>query len=167
MCRNASLVFLTAVALLACGGDDAPPAGTPARPGGGERPAPAGAAAAGQDTADAEEGSTGLVRETFVYRGAGRDPFISLLKSGDVRPLVEDLRVTAITYNQAYPGNSVATLRDTSQVPPRRYTVRVGDQLGRLRIVDIRQREVVVVFDEFGVERQEVLRLLARRQEEE
>jgi hypothetical protein len=153
--------------LVACGGNDGAPAGAPPReppPQESSRGAPAGQEEGQADTAEA---STGLVRETFTFRGAGRDPFVSLLKSGDVRPLAGDLRVTSIAYNEQYPGNSVAVLRDTSQAPERRYTVRVGDRMGRLRIVQIRQREVVVVFDEFGVERQEVLRLLVRRQEEE
>ncbi len=32
-----------------------------------------------------------LVREVFSYEGGGRDPFLSLLKSGDIRPLLSDL----------------------------------------------------------------------------
>lgn len=104
------------------------------------------------------------MRETFSYRGGGRDPFESLLRSGAVRPLLEDLRVTTITYNHQYPSNSVAVLRDMAE--NKTYTVRVGDQLGRLRVARIREEEVVVVFDEFGVERQEVLRLRRRGQED-
>jgi hypothetical protein len=46
----------------------------------------------------------------------------------------------------------------------KRYTVRVGDELGRLRITAIRQDEVLVMIEEFGVERQSSLRL-RRRQE--
>lgn len=165
--RRSHWHWIAAAALLAaCGGEEAPPPGTPAaQPSAGGQPAAGGAAPAQpqQDTAQAGE-ETQLLRETFAYRGAGRDPFVSLLRSGDVRPLVDDLRVTTINYNIQYPGNSVAVLRDQSQ--GKRYTVRVGDRVGRLRIVQIRQKEVVVTYDEFGVERQEVLRLLDRRQED-
>jgi len=38
-----------------------------------------------------------LVREVFSYEGGGRDPFLSLLKSGDIRPLLSDLRLVAST----------------------------------------------------------------------
>ena len=34
-----------------------------------------------------------LVREVFSYEGGGRDPFLSLLRSGDIRPLLSDLRL--------------------------------------------------------------------------
>ena len=109
MCRNDVLLCALAVAFLACGGGDEPPAGLPAQqPVQGPASAPettaVAAVAPDQDTASADTTrvNTGLVRETFVYRGAGRDPFVSLLRSGEVRPLVEDLRVTAITYTEAY-----------------------------------------------------------------
>jgi hypothetical protein len=75
---------------------------------------------------------------------------------------MEDLRVTSITYNPRYPSASVAVLRDTTV--NKRYTVRVGDEVGRLRIAEIRQREVLVIIEEFGVEQQRTLRL-RRRQE--
>lgn len=152
----------------ACGGGGeaapaaAPPAGPAATP---SETAPAAAQDTTQpDSAQQTAGETQLMRETFNYRGAGRDPFQSLLRTGAVRPLLEDLRVTTITYDATYPANSVATLRDTQE--GKRYVVRSGDQLGRLRVVQIRENEVVVVFDEFGVERQEVLRLRGRGQED-
>jgi hypothetical protein len=104
-----------------------------------------------------------LVREVFSYTGSGRDPFASLLRSADVRPLIEDLRVTAINYDSRYPGGSVAVLRDTTL--NQRYTVRVGDELGRMRVVDINADEVLVLIEEFGVARQMSIRL-RRRQEE-
>jgi hypothetical protein len=139
----------------ACGGDETPAAGTPAV----EPPPPAVEGAVAEETAQSEQ----LVREVFSYRGSGRDPFMSLLRSGDVRPLVEDLRVTAINYDARYPGGSVAVLRDTTV--NKRYTVRVGDELGRLRVVEINPDEVMVTIEEFGVERQMALRLRRRREE--
>jgi hypothetical protein len=102
------------------------------------------------------ENQTELMREVFAYRGAGRDPFQSLLQSGDVRPLIEDLRVTSIAYDPRYPTNSVAVLRDT--IANQAYSVRVGDALGRLTIAEIHPGEVVVTITEFGSERQEILR---------
>ncbi len=176
--RFAWVALATGIAVMACGGgDDRPAPGTPPPEGAAARPAtqPAAGAAAAQPVAVAERGQTAaggaqqpaaaaqaaagegtLVRETYSYRGSGRDPFISLLRSGDVRPLIEDLRVTSITYNPRYPGSSVAVLRELGG---KRYTVRVGDELGRLRITDIRAYEVVAIVEEFGVERQTVLRL--------
>ena len=143
--------------LAACGGgDEVPAAGAPAV----EPPPPTAGAPAGEQ---APLGETQLLREVFSYQGSGRDPFLSLLRSGDVRPLFEDLRVTVITFDARYPGGSIAVLRDTAE--NRRYTVRVGDELGRLRIVSIQPDAVVVAVDEFGYERQMELRL-RRRQEE-
>jgi hypothetical protein len=127
--------------------------------------APATPAPGGQAAADvaALEDPTVLQREVFNYRGSGRDPFISLLRSGDVRPLFEDLRVTAINFDPRYPGGSVAVLRDTTM--QKRYTVRVGDELGRLRVTAIGTEAVQVTMEEFGVERQMSLRLRGRREE--
>jgi hypothetical protein len=108
-------------------------------------------------------GETELLREVFSFRGSGRDPFVSLLESGEVRPLVQDLRITAITYDPRYPAASVAVLRDT--IVNQAYSVRVGDELGRLRVVEITPGQVVLVLSEFGSERQVVLRQRRRRQE--
>jgi len=162
------------VALLvaACGGaEEVPPAGQPAV----EPPPPTGAAsetavsAAGTPAAvgavggqDTTAVSLELSREVFSYRGSGRDPFISLLKSGDVRPLPRDLRVVGITFDPRYPQRSVAVLHDMSDL--RRFTVRPGDVIGRIRIVEVRASEVIAVVQEFGVDRQVVLPL-RRRQE--
>jgi hypothetical protein len=104
-----------------------------------------------------------LSREVFAYRGAGRDPFLSLLKSGAAKPLPGDVQVRGITFDPRYPQRSVATLQDTTDM--RRYTVRVGDVIGRIRIAEIRANEVVAVVQEFGVDRQMVLPI-RRRQED-
>lgn len=164
------LAVTVGLAATACGGgNDRPAPGTPPPETASPQPAtPAGEAGAGEGVAQPRPagpaagaqaqpaGEAALVREAYSYRGSGRDPFISLLRSGDVRPLVEDLRVTSITYNPRYPGSSVAVLRELGG---KRYTVRVGDELGRLRISEIRPYEVVAIVEEFGVERQTVLRL--------
>ena len=143
------ILALSTALCFACGGEEpaaqAPPAGAP------------GAAAEQQgDSAAATESRAELMREVFSYRGTGRDPFLSLLQSGDVRPLIEDLRVTSVAYDPRYPTASVAVLRDT--IANETYAVRVGDELGRLRIAEILPFEVVIVITEFGSERQEILR---------
>lgn len=160
--------LIAVIWLLACGGgQEAPPPGTPAAepPPPQEGGAPAEAIAAGdttvQDTAAPGQG-TGLVREVFSYRGAGRDPFQSLLASGEIRPLIEDLRLMTVVYDARYPARSVAVLRDASV--NKRYDVRVDDELGRLRVIEIRPNEVVFMQEEFGVQRQVSL-ALRRRQE--
>ncbi|HKI96647.1 MAG TPA: hypothetical protein VJ992_15260 [Gemmatimonadales bacterium] len=162
MARNNQMtVLVVALALAACGGPSTPAAGTPAKP---LPPPPTGqtatAAAAAADTADTSANQTGLTREVFAYRGAGRDPFLSLLRSGDVRPLPGDVRVVGIAYDARYPQRSVATIRDTTS--GKRYVVHVSDTIGRMRIREIRQSAVVAQLEEFGVERQIVLPLRRR-----
>jgi hypothetical protein len=103
-----------------------------------------------------------LSREVFSYEGGGRDPFISLLRSGDVRPLLSDLKLVSVLHDGRYPARSVAVLRDVTN--RKAYRVRSGDFLGRLRVTAIRPREIVFTVQEFGFERQETLAL--RTQEE-
>jgi len=125
------------------------------------------ATAAGQQRdsaarADTTPPSSSLQREVFAYEGGGRDPFLSLLKSGDVRPLINDLRLTTIVYDGRFAARSVATLRDITN--RKIYRVKTGDIVGRLKVTQIRPREVVFTVQEFGFERQETLSL--SRQEE-
>ena len=98
-----------------------------------------------------------LIREVFAYEGGGRDPFMSLLKSGDVRPLISDLRLTTVVYDGRFASRSVAVLRDITN--RRIYRVKTGDIIGRLKVTQIRPREVVFTVQEFGFERQETLSL--------
>lgn len=94
-------------------------------------------------------------REVYSYPGsARRDPFASLLESGDIRPMLQDLQVVAITLG-ATERQSVATLKDASTNEI--YRVRVGSVFGRMRVTAIRQREIAVAIDEFGNTRQETL----------
>ena len=158
-----SAPWLTAALLVAaCGGaEEAPPRGQPAA----ELPPPTGepaAVAADTGVQGAAVGPLEISREVFAYRGSGRDPFISLLRSGDVRPLPQDLRLVGVTFDPRYPQRSVAVLHDVSDL--RRFTVRPGDVIGRIRIVEVRATEVIAVVQEFGVDRQVVLPL-RRRQE--
>ncbi len=157
-----SVLLSAGLALAACGGGAEQPAAATeqaATPAAG----PAAVQQAAPDTTAQAAPSMDLSREVFAFRGTGRDPFLSLLKSGDVRPLPQDVRVTGITFDPRYPQRSVATLQDTTY--GRRYTIRVGDVIGRIRIVEIRATEVVAVVEEFGVDRQLVLPV-RRRQED-
>ena len=116
-------------------------------------------AAAQQDTArtDSAPAPQALLREVFAYEGGGRDPFMSLLRSGDVRPLMSDLKLTTIVYDARYAARSVAVLRDITN--RRIYHVKTGDIIGRLKVTQIRPREIVFTVQEFGFERQETLSL--------
>jgi hypothetical protein len=96
------------------------------------------------------------MREVFSYQGGTRDPFQTLVTSSDVRPTIEDLRIATIAYDPRG-GNSVVVIREAGN--PRVHRLRRGDQIGRLRVVQIRQYEVVFQVEEFGFERQEVLSL--------
>jgi len=102
-------------------------------------------------------GGTTLVREVYSYEGGGRDPFVSLLKSGDIRPLLSDLRLVGIYYDSRYPARSVAVLRDVTNA--KIYRVKPASILGRLKVTTIRPREIVFTVQEFGFERQETLSL--------
>ena len=123
---------------------------------------PAAPPAAPGDSARPDSGSIALVREVFAYEGGGRDPFMSLLKSGDVRPLIADLRLVSVLFDGVYPSRSVAVLRDV--LTQKRYRVKTGDIVGRLKVTQIRPREVVFTVQEFGYERQQTLQL-AKREE--
>jgi hypothetical protein len=98
-------------------------------------------------------------REVYAYPGAGRrDPFLSLLKSGDLRPMLSDLRLVTVLYDPTG-CNSVAILRDLSTKD--QYRVKVGQQLGRMRVAQIQPKQVVFTINEFGYSRQETLALAA------
>jgi hypothetical protein len=95
-----------------------------------------------------------IYREVFDYEAGGRrDPFASLLGTGEIRPIINDLRVTSILFDPS--GSSVAVLRDLTS--SEQYRVRVGQTIGRLRVVAIRQRSVTFAIEEFGFSRQETL----------
>jgi hypothetical protein len=104
----------------------------------------------------AENPEPAFQRETFRYERSGRrDPFVSLMNSDDLRPLITELRVTSIAYSEK--GGSVAILRDLGT--KEQYRVRVGESLGRMRVSRISQRSIVFTIEEFGFSRQETLAL--------
>lgn len=123
-------------------------------PGGAAAPASPAVATAAPSAATAE---ITIQREVFDYVGSGRrDPYKSLMSTSDVRPLLSDLKLTAVAFDPDG-DNSVAILRDSNSKA--QYRVRVGQQLGRLRVSVIRQKSVQFTLDEFGFNRQETLRL--------
>ncbi len=94
-------------------------------------------------------------RETYSYAGTGRrDPFVSLMNSEELRPLYQDLKLVAVAFDPTG-RNSVAVLRDvTSKM---QYRVKVGQELGRMRVASISEKSVVFGIEEFGYSRQETL----------
>ena len=102
-------------------------------------------------------------RETFAYSGGSRDPFASLLDLASAGPELPDLILVGIYQDLAYNSNSIAVLRDRTN--NHRFKLRVGDQLGRLRVAQIRQKDVVFIVEDFGFERQETLSLSKREEQ--
>ncbi len=105
---------------------------------------------------DTTGGKVEYRREVFHYTGGSRDPFQTLITSGGVGPGINDLRVVSITYDPTY-GRSVAIVIETKG--ERIHRLHRGDTIGRLRVLQIRQYEVVFQIEEFGFERQAVLTL--------
>jgi len=102
-------------------------------------------------------GEVSLNREVFSYdAGARRDPFVSLMRSGELRPMLSDLRLVTVLYDPTG-RNSIAVMHDLSTKD--QYRVRVGQTLGRMRVAQIQPRQVVFTVEEVGFSRQEALAL--------
>jgi hypothetical protein len=115
------------------------------------------AVAVGPNGVENDAAELTFVRETFSYAGQGRrDPFVSLLANGELKPMITDLRLVAVAYD-ASGRNSVAIMRDVNT--KQQYRVRPGQTLGRMRVASIRQKQVLFTIEEFGYSRQEVLAL--------
>ena len=97
-------------------------------------------------------------RETYAYPGIGRrDPFVSLMNTEELRPLLGDLKLVAVALDPTG-RNSVAVLRDMGT--KEQYRVKVGQEIGRMRVAAIRVKEVVFGIEEFGYSRQETLAMM-------
>jgi hypothetical protein len=103
-----------------------------------------------------------MSRETFSYGGAARDPFNSLLNMAKSGPELADLQLVGIYQNLRRHEGSVAVFREKEG--GKRHKLHAGDQVGRSRLVQIRDRDVVFMIEDFGFERQETLSL--RKQED-
>ena len=98
-------------------------------------------------------------RESYAYPGAGRrDPFVSLMNTEELRPLLGDLKLVAVALDPTG-RNSVAVLRDMST--KEQYRVKVGQEIGRMRVAAIHAKDVVFGIEEFGYSRQESLAMTA------
>jgi hypothetical protein len=103
------------------------------------------------------KGEVSLNREVFSYDPAGRrDPFLSLLRTGDLRPMLSDLRLVTVLYDPTG-RNSIAVMRDIATKD--QYRVKVGQTLGRMRVAQIQPRQIVFTIEEVGFSRQEPLAL--------
>jgi hypothetical protein len=97
-----------------------------------------------------------LVRESFNYTPDGRrDPFMSLMRTGELRPAVSDLKLVTVIYDPA--GRSVAILRDLTT--KEQYRIKVGQTLGRMRVASIQPKSVTFTVIAIGTTFQEVLAL--------
>jgi hypothetical protein len=104
-----------------------------------------------------------VMRETFAYAGGTRDPFASLINGSSSGPEIGDLDLVGVYQDLRSSSNSIVVLREKATA--KRHKMRVGDQLGRARLVQIRPRDAVFTIRDFGFERQETLSL--RKQEVE
>jgi hypothetical protein len=102
------------------------------------------------------KGPVTFYRETYFYDDNGRrDPFVSLMATGDLRPMISDLTLVGIIYDQAG-RNSVAVLVDAS-AGGQTYRKKVGDVLGRMKLTKITEKDITLNVEEFGFARQETL----------
>jgi hypothetical protein len=104
-----------------------------------------------------------VMREAFAYAGGTRDPFASLINANKNGPEIADLDLVGVYLDLRTPSNNVVVLRERAS--SKRHKMRVGDELGRARLVQIRSRDAVFKIEDFGFERQETLSL--RKQEVE
>ena len=97
-----------------------------------------------------------IMREVYGYEVEGRrDPFISLLTSSSLRPIVADLYLTGILYDENGT-NSAAIMRDPTD-NNKQYRVTTGQTIGRMRVALIKRRVVIFSIEEFGQNRQDSL----------
>jgi hypothetical protein len=140
-------------------------AATPATPG---KPAPKDSLDLVKETATADSVQRAreieVMRETFAYGGGTRDPFASLITKDDSSIEIGNLDLVGVYLDLKTPSNNVIVLREKG-ADGKRHKMRVGDQLGRSRLVQIRARDAVFMIADFGYERQETLSL--RKQEVE
>ena len=112
---------------------------------------------AGSTTVASPETKDGFRRETLSYDRSGRrDPFVSLMANGELRPLISDMRLVAIAFDPSG-RNSVAVLRDLAT--KEQYRVKVGQSLGRMHVSRIGSKSVLFTIEEFGFSRQQELTL--------
>jgi hypothetical protein len=113
------------------------------------------ARAAGGAATPAPDPPNAIMREVFQYNIQGRrDPFFSLMSTGDLRPMLSDLRLTTILYDLSG-RRPVAVMNDVSTGQQHRVTT--GMMLGRMRVTRITPRKVYFAIEEFGFSRADSL----------
>jgi hypothetical protein len=96
-----------------------------------------------------------IMREAYEYDAGGRrDPFLSLLNSEDLRPMITDLRLVSILYDESG-RRPIAVMRDVQNNT--QYRVTTGSTLGRLKVALIKRKAVIFSIEEFGLNRQDSL----------
>jgi hypothetical protein len=172
VCNNSRLLLL-GLLLVGCGGDEPTdatvpdpstqleePAATAATPPAATAPV-ATVAPEAFDTA-AARGERPLLREVYGWRGGGRDPFRPLVVAQAGGPELVDLVLTSVLYQASDPSRSVAIFRDTGN--NKRYTVGMGDRIGRLSVVGITNGTATLRMNDFGTTRDQTYSL--RRSED-
>jgi hypothetical protein len=148
---NASIAAQTGQSVALATTTSAAPVSGPGSSPSGALPAPSGAL---PSAVPAVANAASVTREVYGYSGAGRrDPFFSLILTDDLRPLLADLRLVGILFQNS--GRAVAVMRDVQTNA--QYRVANGGTLGRMRVTQIRQRAVLFTIDEFGLSRQDSL----------
>lgn len=100
--------------------------------------------------------SSVIYREVFAYSAEGRrDPFVSLMATGELRPLLADLALISVIYDVSAPRRSVALLTDGSSGLSYRTTV--GGTLGRMKVTRIGPQDITFNIEEYGLSRQQTL----------
>lgn len=170
MAREASLML--AALLIGCGGGDAagpdanaaaatvedaaPAAATPTDSAAAQGPAPI-----AFDTA-AARGERPLMRETYSWDPAPRDPFRALFVMEGGGPELPDLVLTSVIQQPSDPSKSIAIFQDRGS--SRRYTVSPGQHIGRLTVVEINPETVTLRMNDYGTIRDQTYNL--RRSED-
>jgi hypothetical protein len=108
-------------------------------------------------------GDQPLLRESFGYNVASRDPFKAVLSFETAGPELGDLKLTGVLYDVRSPSNSIATFRDIGS--NKRYNVRPGDRIGRLLVASVQSQDVVLRMNDFGTIRDQTYSL--RKTEDE
>jgi hypothetical protein len=111
----------------------------------------------------AAAGERPLMRESYAYQGAERDPFRSVMATVQRGPELPDLRLTAIFYDDRDPGNSIGVFRDAGN--NRRYDVHPGQRIGRIYVASVTRKDVTLRLDDFGTVREQTYSL--RKPEDE
>ncbi len=108
----------------------------------------------------AASGQRPLLRESYSYRGGGRDPFRSVINVAVSGPELPDLALVGVIYDPGNSRNSVATFRDAGS--NRRYNVSPGQSIGRLFVADVRPTSATLRMNDFGVIREQTYSLRTR-----